>query len=100
MEYRFASESLAKMASDPKFDAKLPPGVANAFRKVLTWIKAAHTEQDLRAMKSLRFEKMREKAREGQFSMRLNDQYRLIITIEQQGRRGHVIVLRSIEDYH
>ena len=49
-------------------------------------------------MKSIHFEKLKGK-RSGEYSMRLNNQFRLILQIKKQGK-DKVIVIRSIEDYH
>ena len=49
-------------------------------------------------MKSLHFEKLRGD-RSHQYSMRLNDQFRIIIELERVG--GHtIVVLVEITDYH
>lgn len=75
------------------------PDVHRAFRKVMNLIRAATDERDLRALKSLRVEKMREVARAGQHSMRLNKQFRLIVRFETDavGRRVAIV---EIVDYH
>lgn len=49
-------------------------------------------------MKSLRFEKLKG-ARQKQHSMRLNDQWRLILEFEGEGTTK-VVVVCGIEDYH
>lgn len=48
-------------------------------------------------MKSLHYEKLKGK-RSHQRSMRLNDQFRLIVEIEEAN--GRTVVVISIEDYH
>ena len=59
---------------------------------------AATDERAFYAMKSLHYEKLKGD-REGQHSMRLNDQWRLILTlaVNDQGKR---VVILSITDYH
>jgi proteic killer suppression protein len=49
-------------------------------------------------LKSLHFEKL-QGSRVGQYSMRLNDQWRLIIKFKSKGGDKTVLVI-SIEDYH
>ena len=49
-------------------------------------------------MRSLRFEKL-QPPRSHQFSMRLNDQWRLILEFEGKGA-SKVTVIVAIEDYH
>jgi len=72
--------------------------VVNAFRVRIQAIRAAANENDLRAMKSFRFEKLKGD-RQGEYSIRLNDQFRLIFEIEKT-EGGNRIVIRNIEDYH
>jgi toxin HigB-1 len=61
-------------------------------------IRAAVNENDLRSLKSLHFEKLKGD-RKDQYSIRLNDQFRLIFDIEK-GDRGNTIVVLGVEDYH
>ena len=62
------------------------------------WIREAEDERDLYALRSLHYEKLKG-ARKHQRSLRLNDQFRLIVEIEEtQGAR--TIVVKGIEDYH
>ena len=69
-----------------------------AFRRRLQAIRAAVNENDLRALKSLHFEKLKGDRKE-QCSMRINDQFRLVFTIEK-GKQGNTLVILGIEDYH
>lgn len=62
------------------------------------FIRAATDERDFYAMKSLHFEKLKGK-RSRQYSMRLNDQWRLILEMEGKGN-DKVLVIVAIEDYH
>lgn len=62
------------------------------------WIRAAQDERDLRQMRSLHFEKLRGD-RSHQYSMRVNDQYRLIVEIERTGGRSKIVLVEII-DYH
>jgi proteic killer suppression protein len=64
----------------------------------MQFLRAATDERDLRAMKSMRFEKLKG-ARSHQFSLRLQDQWRLILEIEVQGS-AKTLVIVEIEDYH
>jgi proteic killer suppression protein len=61
-------------------------------------IRNAVDERDLREVKANHFEKLKG-AREHQHSMRLNDQWRLIVEIEGKGPNKKLIVV-GIEDYH
>lgn len=61
-------------------------------------IQAADDERAFYALKSLHFEKLKGD-RVGQYSMRLNDQWRLILEFKKLPS-GKVVVLLGIEDYH
>lgn len=98
MKVRHADSQLAKLEQDAGFVAGLSPAVAKAFRKRMQSIRAAVNEMDLSAVRGNRFEKLKGN-RSHQYSVRLNDQYRLILEFENaDGER--VIVVIGIEDYH
>ena len=61
-------------------------------------IRSAPDERVFYGMKSLHFEKLQGK-RSHQRSIRLNDQWRLIIEFEGKDP-GKIVVVVSIEDYH
>jgi len=62
------------------------------------WIREADDERDLYMLRSLHYEKL-QGTRRHQRSLRLNDQHRLIVEIEEnQGTR--TIVVMAIEDCH
>lgn len=98
MDVQFVDDNLSRLETDSKLHAGLPVGVVRGYRKVLGWIRAAQDERDLRQMRSLHFEKLRGD-RSQQYSMRLNDQYRLIIELAQSDK-GTKAVLIEITDYH
>lgn len=98
MNIRFTDRELERLATDLTFNAGLPPGAVTGYRKAVVWIQAARDERDLRRMRSLRFEKLRGD-RSHQYSMRLNDQYRLIAELDKTGGRS-VVVLIEVVDYH
>lgn len=98
MKVRFRDAFLEKIEFDPTTRIPWDEAVVKAFRKRMNFIRQAHNELDLFAWKSLRIEKL-QGARQRQFSMRLNDQWRLIFEIENIGP-DRVITVVSIEDYH
>jgi proteic killer suppression protein len=61
-------------------------------------IRAAVDERFIRDMKSLHFEKLKP-PRDHQHSIRLNDQWRLILQIAGEGKDKRVLIV-AIEDYH
>ncbi len=98
MKYEFKNDDLKKLFEDARFTGGLPRDVVKAFRRRMQYIDAAADERDFYAMKSLRYEKLKGKRREER-SMRLNDQYRLIVRTEGDGGNRTLLIL-SIEDYH
>lgn len=97
-EIRFKDESLEELQrEDAKRDKAYPPGIGKAFRKRMQFIRAAGDERDL-YVRQHRFEKLQGK-RQHQYSMRLNDQWRLILEIEGDNP-NKIIWIVAIEDYH
>jgi proteic killer suppression protein len=89
---------LARLESDANFTGGWQPAVVKGFRKRMQFIRSAADERDLYAMKSLHFEKM-SAARSHQRSIRINDQYRLVIELRGEGKEKAVHII-GIEDYH
>ena len=98
MEVVFRDSSLDRLEVDAKFDAGLPRAVVRAFRKRVQYIRDADDERAFYAMKSLHFEKLKGD-RKGQHSVKLNDQWRLIVKLQKKSKKT-VVELLSIEDYH
>ena len=97
MEVRFDDASLDALETDPRVRPKFPTGVIKAYRRRLWQIRAAHDERDFYANRGFHFEKYQE--RDGHFSLRLNDQYRLLIRFEQHSDEKTVVIV-TILDYH
>lgn len=98
MQVRFLSERLDRLETDAKDDGRYSQAIVSAYRKRMQSIRAAQDERDFRVQKSLHFEKL-QGDRDGDYSMRLNDQHRLILRLEA-GSVGKVVVIVGIEDYH
>jgi len=98
MEVRYRDASLDRLETDPSFDGGWSQVVVRAFRKRMQAIRAAEDERAFYAMKSLHFEKLKGN-RSQQHSMRLNDQWRLILEFERTSD-GKVVLVIGIEDYH
>ena len=95
---RFADDDLDRLETDRQFDGGCAPGIVKAFRKRMQQIRAAPDERPFYTQRSLRFEKLQGK-RSHQYSMRLNDQWRLILEFEGEGT-DKVVIIVAIEDYH
>jgi len=98
MDVRFADASLDRLETDASYDMQLSAALVKAFRKRMQAIRAAADERDFYAMKSWHFEKLHGK-REGQNSIRLNDQFRLVLELEDSGAKKRVVIV-AVEDYH
>lgn len=97
MEVQFEDDDLGRLEIDSSFTARLPPEVVKGYRKALNWIRAAADERDFYNMKGLHFEKL--EGRPGEHSMRLNNQFRLILALKEGSPKNSVVIL-GIEDYH
>ena len=98
MDVAFKDQSLDRLEIDADFSGGFSDAVVKAYRKRIQQIRAASDERTFYALKSLRFEKLKGD-REGQYSMRLNDQWRLIIELHGEAPQKVVHVV-EIVDYH
>ena len=98
MRFRFKNKKLEALYTEEKGAHKYPPGVVDAFVDVMSVISAAVDERDLHELKGLRYEKLKGD-RKRQHSIRLNDQFRLIVEREKDDQ-GRYLLIVGIEDYH
>lgn len=98
MEIRFKDAALDSLETDVQATGGFPEAVVTAYRKRIQFIRSAKDERDFYQMRSFRFEKLKG-ARAHQYSMRLNDQWRLILELEGTAPNKTVVTIR-IEDYH
>jgi proteic killer suppression protein len=97
IEYR--NEDLRRLAEDPNFRPRQwGRDVVVAYRKKIQILRSATDERDLLALRSLRLERL-SGDREGTCSIRLNDQFRLILAFHT-GDAGRVVVVLELVDYH
>lgn len=87
MIINFTDSYLEELSKDETLlgKQKFPNEVIKAFKKRVFQIKNAKNSIDLRNIKSLHFEKLKEKIYEGKYSIRLNISYRIIFEINNQG---------------
>lgn len=98
MEVEFDDENLDRLEIDAQYTAGHSQEVVRAYRKRMQQVRAFRDERDFLAVRSLNFEKLKGN-REGQHSIRLNLQWRLILEI----RGNHpckVVGIIEIVDYH
>lgn len=98
LEVRFQDASLDRLETDISATGGYAPGVVRAFRKRMQFIRAAPDERVFYEWKSLHFEKLKGD-RSHQHSIRLNDQWRLIIEFQGEAPNKTVVIV-GIEDYH
>jgi toxin HigB-1 len=100
VQLEFADRELERLWSDPEFSSRqFGPDLVRNVRKKLGFVAQAQTTQSIRAMKSLRLEKLRGN-REGQHSIRLNDQWRLILRFATDEADQVTAVVVGLVDYH
>jgi len=98
MDVTFKDQSLDRLETDAGYSGGFGNAIVKAYRKAMQHIRAATDERTLYARRSFRFEKLQGQ-REGQCSMRLNDQWRLIVELQTKGGKRVVHVV-EIADYH
>jgi len=97
-EVSHRDESLERLELDASYTAGYEAAIVKAFHKRMWAIRNAVDERDFRMMKSAHFEKLAGD-RKGQHSMKLNDQWRLILEIEGKGANKRITIV-EITDYH
>ena len=98
MNVEFEDDELDDLETNPRATGGLPQGAVKGYRKAMQAIRAAIDERDLYALRGLRFKKM-EREREGQYSLRCNDQYRLFVRFTGTGAKKKVVVI-EVTDPH
>lgn len=99
MLVEFEDDDLRQLYEDSEFNlSDFGPNLVRAFRKVLGLVQSARDERDLRAMRSLHFEKLQGK-RADQYSMRLYRGWRLVFRLESK-QEGKSVIVVGVVDYH
>jgi toxin HigB-1 len=98
MDIVFADPKLSLIETEDAGQTRLPVPVIKSARRKLTALRAAPDDRTLRNWKSLHYEKLKGD-REGQRSIRLNDQFRMILTLDETTNPPTATIL-GIEDYH
>ncbi|MBE5318156.1 type II toxin-antitoxin system RelE/ParE family toxin [Pedobacter sp. MR2016-19] len=101
MEIHFRDEYLEELAENKKFTGKpkFPEEVVIAYKKRIFQVKGAKGTQDLRQIKSLHFEKLKEKKFKDKYSIRLNKAYRLIFEIGKDDRL-EIMIIEEINNHY
>lgn len=101
MEARHDDPEIEDAEINHDYRGKLDCKIVRALRKVMNTVRNAVTHQgQLSNHRGLNFERLCGK-RNDQYSMRLNDQWRLVVEFERQpGQLIDTCVVKAIEDYH
>jgi proteic killer suppression protein len=98
MEIEFLDKSLELVETERAAETKLPTAVIDSLRDKLVVLRAAPDERTLRNWRSLHYEKLKGN-REGQRSIRISKQWRLVFVINTEQKPNKMTVL-GVEDYH
>ncbi len=98
MRFHFKTTDLEQLFTEEIGARRYPEGVIRSFFEVMAIIENARDVNDVRALKSLHLEKLKGD-RLGQYSLRLNKQYRLIIDVIEDGTEVSILII-AITDYH
>lgn len=98
MEVEFDDPDLDRLYQDPAFTADFSQAVVRGYRKAVQVIVAATDERDIYALRGLRFERLKGQ-RKHQHSLRINDQWRLVVEVRGEGSKKRIGVV-EIVDYH
>ena len=100
MRFQFKTKRLASLYYEEKGAKRYPAQVVESFFQVMAVIAAAPDERDLYASKSLHFEQLKGKrGKLGERSIRLNQEYRLIVAVESDAEARHMLII-SIEKHY
>jgi toxin HigB-1 len=98
MEIEYRDKRLALIPTERAVETRLPVSVIKSLREKLIVIFAAPDERTLRNLKSLHYEQLKGD-RKSQKSIRLNDQFRLLLEVDDS-RNPPKAILLGVEDYH
>ena len=98
MKVRFGDDRLALVETNQAHRLKLPVQVVQLARRRIRFLRQALYERDLYGTASLRYEKLTGD-RQGQRSIRLNDQWRMILEIDKDCQPLEVVILEISNHY-
>ena len=98
MEVEFDDYDLDCLETDAQYTAGHSQEVVRAYRKRMQQIRAFRDERDFLTVRSLNFEKLKGN-REGQHSIRLNLQWRLIFEIRGDHPCKVIGIIEVVDDH-
>lgn len=98
VRFRFSNKKIEALYIAERDVHKYDHEIVDAFFEVMAMIHASKDECDLYGLRSLCFERLNDD-RQSQYSLRLNQQWCLIVLIEN-GDHGNLVVVVDLVDYH
>lgn len=98
MKVRYDDDNLHLVETNQAHRLRLPVQVVQIARRRIRFLKEADDERDMYAMASLHYEKLQGR-REGQRSIKLNDQWRLILTIDRECEPLELVIIEISNHY-
>ncbi|MBZ5569483.1 MAG: type II toxin-antitoxin system RelE/ParE family toxin [Acidobacteriia bacterium] len=98
LEVVFRDDALRELATNKNARSGYPQAVEKKYRLRIQQIVSAVDERDFYRHASLHFEKLKGD-RDHQHSMRINDQWRLIVEFDGEAPNKRIVIV-AIEDYH
>lgn len=98
MKVDYADKRLSRIATKDAHKLGLPISVISSARKKIVLLEQAPDERTIRNWRSLNFKKL-SGDREGQKSIRVNDQYRIVFTLNND-ESPPLITILEIDDTH
>ncbi len=95
---RHDDNRLEELEFDPQARTSWSQAIVKAFRKRMQQLRSLNNECDFYQNRGMNFEEL-SGGRKGDFSVRLNGQWRLILRFEGTAPEK-TMVIRAIEDYH
>ena len=99
MRVRFADKRLERMYTHGEGADQYPAGLTDVYLRRIRHIESANDERDLRVPKSVHYERLKGKQWVGKDSMRLNKQWRLILSIEND-QQGKFVQIHEINNHY
>ncbi len=98
LEVVIRNDALLDLATNKNARSGLPQAIEKKFRLRIQQIMSFVDEREFYSLKSLHFEKLKGD-RSHQYSIRLNDQWRMILEFEGEAPNKRLVVI-GVEDYH
>ncbi|MFY9611278.1 MAG: type II toxin-antitoxin system RelE/ParE family toxin [Blastocatellia bacterium] len=98
MRFRFKDKNLELLYTRGERARELPKEVVNAYLRRVRHIEAAKDERDLRVQVSVHYERLKGRYK-GKESLRLNREWRLIISVVED-EQGKYVLIHEINNHY